>query len=60
MPPANPPNAHASVEIRGEMFNLFNRVNLGQPVTDLSSGLFGKSTGQKQPRAVQFGLRIAF
>jgi len=50
----------ATLEIRGEIFNLLNRVNLSQPTTDLSNGLFGKSTGQKQPRAAQFGLRIAF
>jgi len=42
------------------MFNVFNRVNLNQPTSDMSSGLFGKSTGQKQPRQAQFGLRIAF
>jgi hypothetical protein len=50
----------ATLELRGEFFNLFNRVNLSQPTSDLSSGLFGKSTGQKQPRAIQLGLRIAF
>jgi len=50
----------ATLEIRGEIFNLLNRVNLNQPTVDLSSGLFGKSTSQKLPRAVQFGLRIAF
>jgi len=50
----------ASLELRGEVFNLFNRVNLNQPSSDMASGLFGRSTSQKQPRAVQFGLRIAF
>jgi len=50
----------ATLEIRGEIFNLLNRVNLNQPTTDLASGLFGRSTSQKLPRAVQFGLRIAF
>jgi hypothetical protein len=50
----------ATLEIRGEIFNVLNRVNLNQPTSDLSSGLFGKSTSQKQPRAAQFGLRIAF
>jgi hypothetical protein len=50
----------ATLEIRGEIFNLFNRVNLNQPAADLSSGLFGRSTSQKLPRAVQLGLRIAF
>jgi hypothetical protein len=50
----------ATLEIRGEIFNLLNRVNLNAPTTDMSSGLFGKSTSQGRPRAVQFGLRIAF
>ena len=43
-----------------EIFNLFNRVNLGQPVADLSSGLFGRSVSQDLPRAVQFGLHLSF
>ena len=47
-------------EIRSEMFNVLNRVNLNNPISDLSSGLFGLSTSQKSPSAAQFGLRIAF
>jgi hypothetical protein len=50
----------ATLEIRSEIFNVFNRVNLNNPTSDLSSGLFGLSTSQKSPRAVQFGLRIVF
>jgi hypothetical protein len=50
----------ASLEFRAEIFNLFNRVNLGQPVADLSSGLFGRSVSQDLPRAVQFGLHLSF
>jgi hypothetical protein len=50
----------ATLELRGEIFNLFNRVNLTAPTSDLSSGLFGKSTGQRQPRTIQVGIRIAF
>jgi hypothetical protein len=50
----------AMVEIRSEIFNVLNRVNLNNPISDLSSGLFGLSTSQKSPRAAQFGLRIAF
>jgi hypothetical protein len=50
----------ATLELRGEIFNLFNRVNLTQPSSDLSSGLFGRSTGQRLPRELQLGLRIAF
>lgn len=48
------------LDLRGEMFNVLNRVNLNLPTSDLSSGLFGKSTSQKQPRAVQFGVRLQF
>jgi hypothetical protein len=36
----------ATLEFRSEIFNLFGRVNLNQPSSDLSSGLFGKSTSQ--------------
>jgi len=50
----------ASIEFRGEIFNLFNRVNLGLPVSDLSSGLFGRSVSQDLPLAVQFGLHFSF
>jgi hypothetical protein len=50
----------ATLEIRGELFNLFNRVNLSNPVSDLSSGLFGRSVSQGLPRAVQFGMHFAF
>ena len=46
----------ATLEFRSEIFNVFNRVNLNQPTSDMSSGLFGRSTSQKQPRQVQFGL----
>ncbi len=50
----------ASAEIHADVFNLFNRVNLTQPDSDLSSSLFGKSLGQNLPRSVQFGVHIEF
>lgn len=50
----------ADFELRAEIFNLFNRVNLTQPDGNLASGLFGRSTDQNLPRAAQFGLRIQF
>ncbi|MHB8655894.1 MAG: TonB-dependent receptor [Terriglobia bacterium] len=50
----------ASLEVRADVFNLFNRVNLTEPISDLSSSLFGKSTGQNLPRSVQFGIHIEF
>ncbi len=48
------------VDFRTEFFNLFNRVNLGQPTGNLSSSQFGRSTTALGARNVQFGLRIAF
>lgn len=48
------------VEFRAEAFNLFNRVNLFNPISDLSSGQFGKSTAAFAPRVLQFGLKIMF
>jgi hypothetical protein len=49
-----------SLEIRADVFNLFNRVNLTQPVSDLSSSQFGMSTGQTLPRSEQFGIHLDF
>ena len=50
----------AQVQLRGEIFNLFNRVNLVQPVSNLANPLFGRSTDQNLPRQVNFGVRIQF
>jgi hypothetical protein len=49
-----------SLEFRADIFNIFNRVNLLPPTSDLSSGLFGKSTGQSLTRSAQFGLHFTF
>jgi hypothetical protein len=48
------------LEFRADVFNLFNRVNLTQPDSDLSSGQFGLSTSQNLPRSEQFGLHLSF
>jgi hypothetical protein len=48
------------IDFRAEFFNLFNRVNLGQPVGNLTSSQFGRSTTALGARNVQFGLRLAF
>lgn len=50
----------ATIQFRGEIFNLFNRVNLGIPVSDLSNPLFGRSTTQSLPRSVTFGIRLQY
>jgi hypothetical protein len=49
-----------SLELRADLFNLFNRVNLTQVVSDLSSSQFGQATAQSIPRSAQFGLHFAF
>jgi hypothetical protein len=48
------------IDFRTEFFNLFNRVNLGQPSSNITSSLFGRSTSAFGARNVQFGIRIAF
>jgi hypothetical protein len=50
----------ASIQIRGEFFNLFNNVNLQNPDGGLSDGTFGKSTSVYPARNIQFGLKIIF
>jgi hypothetical protein len=52
--------ARLNAEFRVDAFNAFNRVNLSDPVTDLSSSNFGKSTSQLNTRAIQLGTRIRF
>ncbi len=47
-------------EVRGEILNLFNRVNLTTPVGDLSNGEFGRSTDQNLPRNIQVLGKIRF
>jgi hypothetical protein len=46
--------------LRADAFNAFNRVNLNNPVMDLSNSNFGKSTGTNTPRLIQLGVRISF
>ncbi|MDT8070623.1 MAG: carboxypeptidase regulatory-like domain-containing protein [Terriglobia bacterium] len=48
------------LELRGEFLNLFNRVNLVNPVSDLSNALFGYSTGQHPARQIQLVAHIRF
>ncbi len=48
------------LEFSADVFNLFNRVNLTQPTSNLASGTFGHSTSQNLPRSAQFGLHLSF
>ena len=49
-----------NLEARGEVFNLFNRANLTNMSSDLSSGTFGHTTNQLPARYLQIHLRASF
>jgi len=49
-----------NIQVRVESFNLFNRVNLQGVNSDLTSGMFGRSTSTYNPRTIQLGLRAEF
>jgi hypothetical protein len=45
---------------RGELFNVFNNVNLSNPNGTVGNGNYGKITGTSAPRIVQFALKLEF
>jgi hypothetical protein len=47
-------------EFRTDWFNAANRRQLNNPTTDLTSVNFGRISGQKSARVIQFGVRYAF
>jgi hypothetical protein len=48
-------------ELRAEVFNVFNTVNLGMPVNNIDNVEFGRiTTTVGGPRVSQFGLRLLF
>ena len=58
----------AQVQFRAEAFNMLNHVNLGLPGTGFvagangknSSGSFGVISSARDPRQIQFGLKLRF
>jgi hypothetical protein len=50
----------AALQFRGEVFNVFNNVNMNAPNSTRSSPAFGTISGASAPRIVQFALRLSF
>jgi hypothetical protein len=48
------------VQFRAELFNAFNRANLGQPTDTVNSPTFGVITSASAPRIVQLALKYIF
>lgn len=48
------------LQLRGEIFNLFNHPNFRTLVTNLSAANFGALTQTDDPRVFQFGLKVLF
>ena len=50
-----------NIEVRIEVFNLFNRVNYGVPNLNIASGAFGRiGATATDAREMQFGLKFTF
>lgn len=51
----------ARVQLRVEVFNLFNKPHLGNPSSATNSTLFGRVTGlRRDPRVIQLGVKFIF
>jgi len=50
----------SDLEFRWEVFNLFNRANFDLPNRIFGSPSFGRVSSAKNPREMQFGLRLSF
>jgi hypothetical protein len=52
--------SRSDLEFRWEVFNLFNRPNFDLPHRIFGSPSFGQVSSAKNPREMQFGLRLSF
>jgi hypothetical protein len=54
-------NERVALQIRVESFNVFNRVQFGNPDTNFNSNSFGRISNQANtPREFQLGLRLTY
>jgi hypothetical protein len=53
-------NEHSSFDLRGEAFNVLNKVNYAAPNSNRSSGSFGSITGSFPPRQLQVAGKLSF
>ena len=49
-----------NLQLRAEAFNLFNRPNFNLPDNFLGSPTFGQITSARDPRHLQFGVKLLF
>ena len=54
------PIGASQLEVRWEVFNVFNRANFDLPSRIFGSPNFGRIFSAKSPREMQFGVRLAF
>jgi len=52
--------SRAELELRWEVFNLFNRTNFDLPNRTFGNSSFGRIFSAKTPREMQFGARVTF
>lgn len=48
------------LEFRWETFNMANRPNFGNPIAAFTNGAFGRITTARDPRIMQFGLKLYY
>jgi hypothetical protein len=51
---------NVKLQIRGELFNLLNRVNFGLPGSTVTTPTYGVITSANDARTIQVALRLAF